>query len=187
MTQLNTKTNPTASLLEQLYDHRHPSAIELEAYARRLRAQAIADLAKTGIAALKQALAAKPQNQEQPWERPLSFAEIEADVRFQRAEVIAEMIYQVTRWVSAGASKLFSWVQFGSPRQAAMAELYGMDDRSLKDMGLCRADIPAAVDGQVYRPAKPVTAVAKADPAANENAGIAAAIEKARISARVVA
>lgn len=187
MSQLNTKTNPTASLLEQLYDHRHPSAIELDAYARRLRAQAIADLARAGMAALKRVLAAKPETQEQPWERPLSFAEIEADVRFQRAEVIAEIIYQLTRLVSAGASKLFAWMQFGSPRQAAMAELYGMDDRSLKDMGLCRGDIPAAVDGEVYRPARPVITVTKADPAANENAGIAAAIEKARISARVVA
>lgn len=187
MTQITHISNPTASLLEQLYDHRHPSTIELEAYARRLRAQAIADLAKTGWAALSKAWNAKPAVQEQPWERPLSFAEIEADVRFQRAEAIAELIYQAGRLIQAGATKLFAWVRFGSTREAAMAELYGMDDRSLKDMGLCRGDIPSAVDGQVYRPARPVTKVAKADPAANENAGVAAAIEKARISARVVA
>ncbi|MBX3455769.1 RSP_7527 family protein [Ferrovibrio sp.] len=186
--QANQPANPTASLLEQLADHRHPSTIEIEAYARRLRAQAIADLARAGFAALKQALAAKPAVEEQPWERPLSFAEIEADVRFQRAEAIAEVIYQISHLIGTGARKLFAWLQYGSPRQAAMAELYGMPDRDLKDMGLCRGDIPAAVDGQVYRPVHPVTAVAKADPAANENAGAVVAKQvKETVGERVVA
>ncbi len=179
--------NPTASSLEQLYDNRHPSTFELEAYARRLRAQAIADLGKAGFAALKKGWNAKPAIQEQPWERPLSFAEIEADVRFQRADAIAEVIYQATRLAETGARKLFTWLQHGSPRQAAMATLYGMDDRSLKDMGLTRGDIPSAVDGQVYRPARPVTVLATAaDSAANENAN-AVKLASAEAGERVVA
>jgi uncharacterized protein YjiS (DUF1127 family) len=46
-------------------------------------------------------------------------------------------------------------------RAAAEAELRGLDDRTLHDMGLSRSDIPAAVAGEVYRGERP----------SNENAG----------------
>jgi uncharacterized protein YjiS (DUF1127 family) len=46
-------------------------------------------------------------------------------------------------------------------RAAAEAELRGLDDRTLHDMGLSRSDIPAAVAGEVYRGEQP----------SNENAG----------------
>lgn len=36
-------------------------------------------------------------------------------------------------------------------RAAAEAELRGLDDRTLHDMGLSRSDIPAAVAGEIYR------------------------------------
>jgi uncharacterized protein YjiS (DUF1127 family) len=36
-------------------------------------------------------------------------------------------------------------------RKAAIAELQGLPDRTLKDMGLTRGEIVAAVDGSVYR------------------------------------
>lgn len=46
---------------------------------------------------------------------------------------------------------------------AAEAELRGLDDRTLHDMGLSRSDIPAAVAGEMYRGQQP----------SNENAGAA--------------
>lgn len=46
-------------------------------------------------------------------------------------------------------------------KAAAEAELRGLDDRTLHDMGLSRSDIPAAVAGEIYR----------GQHSANENAG----------------
>lgn len=40
-------------------------------------------------------------------------------------------------------------------KAAAEAELRGLDDRTLHDMGLSRSDIPAAVAGEIYRPGQP--------------------------------
>lgn len=48
-------------------------------------------------------------------------------------------------------------------RAAAEAELRGLDDRTLHDMGLSRSDIPAAVAGEMYRGEQP----------SNENTGVA--------------
>ena len=40
----------------------------------------------------------------------------------------------------------------------AEAELRGLDDRTLHDMGLSRSDIRAAVAGEIYRPGNTVAA-----------------------------
>lgn len=43
-------------------------------------------------------------------------------------------------------------------RAVAEAELRGLDDRTLHDMGLSRSDIRAAVAGEIYRPGNAVAA-----------------------------
>lgn len=43
-------------------------------------------------------------------------------------------------------------------RAVAEAELRGLDDRTLHDMGLSRSDIRAAVAGEIYRPGNAVVA-----------------------------
>lgn len=43
-------------------------------------------------------------------------------------------------------------------RAVAEAELRGLDDRTLHDMGLSRSDIRAAVAGEIYRPGNTVAA-----------------------------
>lgn len=63
------------------------------------------------------------------------------DVRVALAgQSLGNLIASVTAQVSA------LW-----QRAAAEAELRGLDDRTLHDMGLSRSDIPAAVAGEMYR------------------------------------
>ena len=50
-------------------------------------------------------------------------------------------------------------------RAVAEAELRGLDDRTLHDMGLSRSDIRAAVAGEIYRPGNTVAASNDADSA----------------------
>jgi len=76
------------------------SAVEIEAYARRIRAEALADLIGAGVAAIKRAA---------------------ANVQTYLAD------------------------------QRAMAELNALDDQMLRDIGISRSQIPAAVAGLVER------------------------------------
>lgn len=63
------------------------------------------------------------------------------DVRIALAgQTLGNLIASVTQYFTA------LW-----QRAAAEAELRGLDDRTLHDMGLSRSDIPAAVAGEMYR------------------------------------
>lgn len=63
------------------------------------------------------------------------------DVRVALAgQTLGNLIASVTQYFTA------LW-----QRAAAEAELRGLDDRTLHDMGLSRSDIPAAVAGEMYR------------------------------------
>lgn len=63
------------------------------------------------------------------------------DVRIALAgQSLGNLIASVTQYFAA------LW-----QRAAAEAELRGLDDRTLHDMGLSRSDIPAAVAGEMYR------------------------------------
>jgi uncharacterized protein YjiS (DUF1127 family) len=166
----------TTSLLSELRDARQLSAVEAEAYARRLRAQAIASGLITLAGAVKrgwQSFAAEPPAVTTAVRQEYTLRQLEADVRYQRAEAFAEAIYQVVSFIERLAEPVTRRVKAYLARQAAMAELYGLDDRTLYDMGLSRSEIPAAVMGNIYRPHAPQLDVPASDNAANENAGIA--------------
>ena len=97
-TKMNTLRNETVYALPA--NLAPMSAAEIEAYARRIRAEAVAKLVRTGLASLK------------------TFA-----VRYKaRAE-----------------------------QRRAMEELNALDDQMLRDIGLSRSEIPAAVAGLIER------------------------------------
>lgn len=92
-----------------------------------------------------------------------------AQARLERAEAVAEMFAAIYR----GVKGLFAGLAEGHKRREAYAELNSLDDRMLRDMGLSRGELWAAVDGLSDRgpsndnqvaakPAKPAVA-------ANEN------------------
>ena len=88
---------------------------------------------------------------------PLTPAEIEAYARRIRAEAIADLIFKA--WVAL--KSVGTRVKTHLAQQRALAELASLDDVMLRDIGLSRSQIPAAVAGLIERP---VTA------AVNENA-----------------
>lgn len=80
---------------------------------------------------------------------PLTPAEVEAYARRIRAEAIADLIY--TAWVALKSvpARIKAYVA----EQRAMTELQNLDDTMLRDIGLSRSQIPAAVAGLIERPA----------------------------------
>ncbi|MBP7065389.1 DUF1127 domain-containing protein [Ferrovibrio sp.] len=172
----NNIDSQTASLIAELRDPRLLSMVEVEAYARRLRTQALASAAVAFVGWVKRSFATQaPASSVEPVAAPVpayDLRQLEADVRYQRAEAFAEVIYQATKLVERLFAPITARIKAALARQAAMAELYGLDDRTLYDMGLTRSEIPAAVAGDIYRPHAPkLDAAQAASDAANENAG----------------
>lgn len=88
---------------------------------------------------------------------PLTPAEVEAYARRIRAEAIADLIYKAWVALKSVPARIKTYLV----EQRALAELQSLDDTMLRDIGLSRSQIPAAVAGLIERPA--ATAV-------NENA-----------------
>ena len=63
------------------------------------------------------------------------------------SEAAIPAVSRVLGPVSALASRFYNWRM----RNAAYDGLMSMDDRLLRDIGLSRAEIEAAVDGQIRR------------------------------------
>lgn len=124
--------------------------VALEREARRARARVMAQLLIRGW----NALFAKPAPQ--------------ADASFTRDDLIAmgvpakDVRIALTGQLLGNAiGAVLQRVAFLWQRAAAEAELRGLDDRTLHDMGLSRSDIRAAVAGEIYRPGtEPATASA---------------------------
>ncbi len=93
---------------------------------------------------------------------PLSTVEVEAEARRLRAVAVAQLAPKALEGIKALFGKLNSW----RAEQKAIDELYGLDDAMLRDIGLTRSQIPAAVAGSIYRPAL----------ASNENATVTAEV-----------
>ncbi|MEK9969302.1 MAG: DUF1127 domain-containing protein [Ferrovibrio sp.] len=80
---------------------------------------------------------------------PLTPAEIEAYARRIRAEAAANLIH--TAWVALQSVAVRLKAHLAQKR--ALAELSSLDDAMLRDIGLSRSQIPAAVAGLIARPA----------------------------------
>jgi uncharacterized protein YjiS (DUF1127 family) len=79
---------------------------------------------------------------------PLSAAEIEAYARRIRAEAVAKLVL-----TGLASLKTFA-VRYKARQQQrrAIEELSSLDDQMLRDIGLSRSEIPAAVAGLIERP-----------------------------------
>lgn len=148
-----TKTPTTLNSLPYLYlgltDY-----VALEREARRARARVMAQLLACG------------------WNALFASPPAQADISFTRNDLIAMGVpARDVRVALTGQSignaigALLQRIAGLWQRAAAEAELRGLDDRTLHDMGLSRSDIPAAVAGEIYRPGIAV--------AASNDAGIA--------------
>lgn len=84
---------------------------------------------------------------------PMSAAEIEAYARRIRAEALATLIVAGWNALKGAAVRVKTYLA----EQRAIDELNALDDQMLRDIGLSRSQIPAAVAGLIERPvAKPV-------------------------------
>jgi len=79
---------------------------------------------------------------------PLSVAEIEAYARRTRAAAVANLLVAGL----AGVKTLAARFQTRLEQRRAMEELASLDDQMLRDIGLSRSEIPAAVAGLIERP-----------------------------------
>lgn len=79
---------------------------------------------------------------------PMSAAEIEAYARRIRAEALANLIFAGWTALKGAAVKLKTHLA----QRRAIDELYSLDDQMLRDIGLSRSQIPAAVAGLIERP-----------------------------------
>ncbi|PJI40171.1 DUF1127 domain-containing protein [Ferrovibrio sp.] len=120
--------------------------VELEREARRARARAIAGLLTRGW----NAVFARPAPQVDSFTREDLLA-LGVPARDVRVALVGQSLGHAVGSVLQRMA--FLW-----ERAAAEAELRGLDDRTLHDMGLSRSDIPAAVAGEIYRPGNMVTA-----------------------------
>lgn len=100
------------------------------------------------------------------WEEaaPSIEAFYEAQARAMRAKFFADTIMAGADGVTAGLRALAAKFQAWQRKRAAYEELMALDDRMLKDIGISRTEIPAALEGDVRGGARP----------ANENVEVAA-------------
>ena len=81
----------------------------------------------------------------------------------ERAEQIAEIVVGAAHWLVAGLAGLWRRYRTAQTKRAAIAQLASLDRRLLRDIGLERSEIVAAVDGLLSQGTVAGTA------AANEN------------------
>jgi len=156
------------SMIAEAHEFRRPMGLELEARARRMRAAAIASFARRGAGLLQRGwvlLMAPPVVREPA--APYSLSQLEADARYVRASAIADAVLAM----ASLPRQLWKKMQARLEYERSVEDLYAMDDRSLRDLGLGRSDIPAALAGEIYRPEQPVAAPVLSGDVANENLG----------------
>lgn len=79
---------------------------------------------------------------------PMSQAEIEAYARRIRAEAIADLVFSAWTALKGAGTRAKAYLA----QQRALHELSSLDDAMLRDIGLNRSQIPAAVAGLIERP-----------------------------------
>jgi uncharacterized protein YjiS (DUF1127 family) len=95
---------------------------------------------------------------------------VELDARLAQARRDqAAAVAQAGRAVINGIKGLFSGFGNSVRRRMAYDELYALDDRMLRDIGLTRGELWAAVEGGIERGPSNDNRKVEAQPAANEN------------------
>lgn len=84
--------------------------------------------------------------------QPLDTARIEAQARILRAEETARLARAFGRSIVSGFRTLAASIAEARQMQRVYGELTGLSDKELRDIGLSRSDIPAAVAGTLRRP-----------------------------------
>jgi len=82
---------------------------------------------------------------------PLGASELQAYARTLRQQAVRDLAAEISR----GIKNLFTKINAWRLEKKALAELMNLDDAMLRDIGLSRADIPAAVIGKVRRTGGP--------------------------------
>lgn len=77
---------------------------------------------------------------------------IEAQARSLRSEETARISGVVGRFVANGFRTFASSISEARKMQRAYAELTALSDKELRDIGMTRSDIPAAIAGTLRRP-----------------------------------
>lgn len=77
---------------------------------------------------------------------------IEAQARSLRSEETARIAGVVGRFVANGFRTFASSISEARKMQRAYAELSALSDKELRDIGMTRSDIPAAIAGTLRRP-----------------------------------
>ncbi len=80
-------------------------------------------------------------------EGSVDFHACRARAEAARAEQVAKLVSGASRALTAGLAGLWRGYRAGQRKRAAIAQLAGLDDRMLRDIGLERGQIAAAVDG----------------------------------------
>lgn len=81
-----------------------------------------------------------------------------ARVWVRRGEILAKAIGAAARGIGDWLGRGLSALERGQARRMALRELYALDDRLLKDIGLSRDQVPATVNA-MFRSEPPVDAV----------------------------
>lgn len=82
---------------------------------------------------------------------PLDASELQAYARTLRRQAVRDLAAEISRGAKTLITKINAW----RLEKKAIAELMNLDDAMLRDIGLSRADIPAAISGKVRRTAGP--------------------------------
>jgi uncharacterized protein YjiS (DUF1127 family) len=94
---------------------------------------------------------------------------IERRAHYARAALVADGLTDALLWVSRQAKRAWAAVKADYRLRAAEAQLFGMSDRELSDLGLSRAEIPFAVREAQVEGVMPVIDAAHAAEVATAN------------------
>ena len=101
----------------------------------------------------------------------IDMTELDREVARARAEAIIGVLSRLGQIVGRVSARVGKWRRY----RAAVAELRGLDPRTLDDIGISRADIPRVAAGLWMPPAIDAAAQGAPASASNENARKAAA------------
>ncbi len=79
----------------------------------------------------------------------VDFQDYLARAEAERAQQFPKIVFAAARGLAARLAGLWLGFRAGQQRRMAIGQLASLDDRMLRDIGLERSQIPAAVDGML--------------------------------------